>query len=180
MAYKPQVLVTAEGGTGLSAPGASGNVLTSNGTIWTSASPSGPLSLNSFSVTLTSSQIKAIHGTPIQLVAAPGAAKAIILVSWFSYMSYGGTNAFVAAAAQTIGIYYGTTVSAATGTANASITATGPRDDFGPITAIATTGAASIRNTALNAFNPVATEITGNAAADNTVTLTGLYIIVPN
>lgn len=41
MAYKPQVLETAAGGTGLSAAGTSGNVLTSNGTIWTSAPPSG-------------------------------------------------------------------------------------------------------------------------------------------
>lgn len=35
------VLPVAGGGTGLSAPGTSGHVLTSNGTIWTSAAPSG-------------------------------------------------------------------------------------------------------------------------------------------
>lgn len=41
MAYKPQVLETAAGGTGLSTAGTSGNVLTSNGTIWVSSPPSG-------------------------------------------------------------------------------------------------------------------------------------------
>jgi len=35
------VLPAANGGTGLSAPGATGNVLTSNGTAWTSAAPTG-------------------------------------------------------------------------------------------------------------------------------------------
>jgi hypothetical protein len=39
MAYKPKILDTTEGGTGLSSPGSNGNVLTSNGTIWTSAAP---------------------------------------------------------------------------------------------------------------------------------------------
>ena len=34
-------VVTAGGGTGLTSPGSSGNVLTSNGTIWTSAPPAG-------------------------------------------------------------------------------------------------------------------------------------------
>lgn len=34
-----KTLPTNRGGTGLSSPGASGNVLTSNGTIWTSAAP---------------------------------------------------------------------------------------------------------------------------------------------
>lgn len=35
------VLPVASGGTGLAAPGTTGNVLTSNGTVWTSAAPSG-------------------------------------------------------------------------------------------------------------------------------------------
>lgn len=35
------VLPVANGGTGLAAPGANGNVLTSNGTVWTSAAPTG-------------------------------------------------------------------------------------------------------------------------------------------
>lgn len=35
------VIPASEGGTGLSSPGASGNILTSNGTTWTSAAPSG-------------------------------------------------------------------------------------------------------------------------------------------
>lgn len=35
------VLPAANGGTGLSSPGANGNVLTSNGTVWTSSAPAG-------------------------------------------------------------------------------------------------------------------------------------------
>lgn len=38
-AWQGDAVVTAFGGTGLTTPGASGNVLTSNGTIWTSAAP---------------------------------------------------------------------------------------------------------------------------------------------
>lgn len=38
MAYKPKVLSTSEGGTGLSSAGSSGNVLTSNGSTWVSQS----------------------------------------------------------------------------------------------------------------------------------------------
>lgn len=35
------VLVATNGGTGLSSPGTNGNILTSNGTAWVSATPSG-------------------------------------------------------------------------------------------------------------------------------------------
>src|ERR1700744_2905255 len=46
MAYKPKILTTAEGGTGLSSSGTSGNVLTSSGGVWTSAAaPTGALTL---------------------------------------------------------------------------------------------------------------------------------------
>lgn len=40
-------VAVAKGGTGLTAPGASGNVLTSNGTTWTSAAPSGGATIHS-------------------------------------------------------------------------------------------------------------------------------------
>jgi len=39
MAYRPEVLDVGAGGTGLAVAGTSGNVLTSNGTIWSSSSP---------------------------------------------------------------------------------------------------------------------------------------------
>lgn len=41
MAYKARVLETGAGGTGLNAAGAIGNVLTSDGSVWTSAAPAG-------------------------------------------------------------------------------------------------------------------------------------------
>src|SRR6266404_1303639 len=41
MSYKPKVLAIVDGGTGITAAGTSGNVLTSYGTNWSSATPSG-------------------------------------------------------------------------------------------------------------------------------------------
>lgn len=38
-AYKPKIISVSEGGTGVSSAGTSGNVLTSNGSSWTSSSP---------------------------------------------------------------------------------------------------------------------------------------------
>jgi hypothetical protein len=39
LSYKPTIATTAEGGTGLNTSGATGNLLTSNGTAWVSAAP---------------------------------------------------------------------------------------------------------------------------------------------
>jgi hypothetical protein len=46
-------LTASQGGTGLSAPGTSGNVLTSNGSVWTSSAPSGVTSLNGVTGAIT-------------------------------------------------------------------------------------------------------------------------------
>src|SRR6185295_18778494 len=101
------------------APGTSGNVLTSDGTNWTSAAPSGGSVLTA-TVTLTSAQIKALHATPIQLVAAPGSGKAIVvLYGYLGKFVYGGSNVFVAGASQAIKLYYGTTQSIGTVLSNA-------------------------------------------------------------
>lgn len=60
------IVVPANGGTGLSSPGASGNVLTSNGTVWVSSAPSGG-GVSSFNtrtgaVTLQSSDVTTALG----------------------------------------------------------------------------------------------------------------------
>lgn len=49
-----------------STAGTSGNVLTSNGTNWASSTPA---YIATTTGTLTNSQIKALHGTPIQVLA---------------------------------------------------------------------------------------------------------------
>ena len=59
-------------------------------------------------VVLTSSEIKNLNGTPIALVAAQGAGKVIVPVSITGKFLYGGTNVFVAAASQTVSVFYGT------------------------------------------------------------------------
>ncbi len=130
-----------------------------------------------FTKTLTSAQVKAIHGTPIQLLPAVTGVTYVV-VSYRMSMIYGGTNIFTAGAAQTLALYYGTTVSVATGLTNASIVAAASRVDIGQGTVAASQTLAATRNVALNVYNPIATEITGNAANDNTVTVDGFYYIV--
>ena len=61
-------LPVANGGTGVTSPGASGNILTSNGTSWVSSTPSGVSSFNTRtgSVTLSSSDVTtALTFTPL-------------------------------------------------------------------------------------------------------------------
>jgi hypothetical protein len=167
------------------APGANLNVLTSNGTDWTSAAPPAGNLLISATVTLTSAQIKAIHGTPIQIIAAPGAGKGLVLVSAVAKFNYGGTNAFTAAASQTIGLYYNnSTTQLLSGNSfitNAMIVSTA--NAFSTVTSITNgnvQGAAAgvLDNVNIAAFNSVATEITGNAAGNNTIDIILAYWIV--
>lgn len=157
------------------APGTSGNVLTSDGTNWTSSTPT-PIWLTA-SGTLTNAQIKALHATPVQLIAAPGAGKVINVVQMTGKLSYGGTNVFTAGAAQSIQAYYGTAISVANILNNAGVIASSSQYSVqgGQYNSSAY---ASIANVAINAYNPVATEITGNAANDNTVPWFIVYYIV--
>lgn len=168
-----------------STAGTSGNVLTSDGTNWTSSSAALPSQLSVATLTLTSQQIKALHATPIQFIAAPGAGKVICLVgNIWAIKFYGGSNVFVAGAAQQIGLYYGTTLSALAAATpyviqNAQITAGASYIYNQTILAIGPLGTtpSSFQNIALNLYNPVVTEISGNAANDNTITITALYYI---
>ncbi len=153
-------------------PSTSGNILTSDGTNWTSATPA----VLSVTGTLTNAQIKALHGTPIQIIAAPGVGKIISVVSATGTLNYGGTNVFTAAASQSIEAYWGTTSSAYLVLTNAAIVASSSQYIARPIvnTGIALT---TPSNAALNLYNPVATEITGNAANNNTISYFVVYYI---
>jgi hypothetical protein len=159
-------------------PGTSGNVLTSDGTNWTSAAASGGSAVTLLTGTLTSAQIKALHATPIQIIAAPGAGKVILVHCSFGSFNYGGSNVFVAGAGQTIVLVYGTTVGAGLLIPNASLTTASSNFNTVPAPNTTTTAAfSSVTNTAINLYNAVATEISGNAANNNTVTYSVLYSI---
>jgi len=162
-------------------PGTTKNLMQSDGTNWTSAAP---IFLQTASKTVTSAQIKAMRATPIELVAAPGAGKMIVVSSITGKFVYGGSNVFVAGAVQTIGVYYNnntTNVSTTTLLPNAMIVSATSR-----LSAISPTQS-PINNVALGIADNVnvalwqngsATEISGNAANDNTLLVVVTYTIV--
>lgn len=161
-----------------STAGTSGNVLTSDGTNWTSASSALPSGLSVATLTLTSLQIKSLHATPIQFIAAPGVGKTICAVAVWSSFSYGGTNVFTGGGAQEVSLYYGTLL--VTTASLIPLTALSGTTSVIGTKPIATTGnpvRSTMQNIAIFAYNSNALEIGGNAANDNTITLTMLYYI---
>jgi hypothetical protein len=163
------------------APGASGNVATSNGSVWTSAAASGGTwggyTVTTVTGTLTNAQIKALNATPVQIVAAQGAGTIIIPVQYVLKMNYGGTNVFTAGASQQIVFAYGGSQGPTIVLSNAGIVASTSRIAIGQLSSQSfayATGA----NAALQWWNPVATEITGNAANNNTMPWSVTYIVV--
>lgn len=124
-------------------------------------------------ISLTNAQIKALNGTPILAIAAPGASGLVTRVlSVIATMNYGGTNVFTAGAAQTVNLYYGTgTTNIGVVVTNAMIVASAKQIQAVnlPLMASSTTYSAA-NNQAVYLFNPVATEISGNAANNNTMT----------
>ncbi len=165
-------------------PGTSGNVLTSDGTNWTSSASSSVGNLLVATLALTNTQIKNLRGTPIQIVAAPGAGKAIIPVSATAKLVYGGTNVFTAAGAQNIGLYWNNSTTAAI-TASSLLSQTmiiSSASKFSYASAGNTTNVAAgiMDNVNVAAFNNGSAEIGGNAANDNTINITFTYFIVTN
>lgn len=162
--------------------GTSGNVLTSNGVNWESAAAPLPSQLMVATLTLTSQQVKALHATPIQFIAAPGAGKVICFASpiWAS-LNHGGSNNFASSGVATVTLYYGVTTAVSTTlfqantglVSSSSILITVP-------TLTSSVGGTAItlyQNQAVNAYNISTTEVSGNAANNNTITFTALYYI---
>lgn len=154
--------------------GTSGNVLTSDGTNWTSSTPTPVYQVATG--TLTNSQIKNLHGTPVQIVAPPGSGKSVVIVLAFGKLSF-GSNVFTAGAAQVIGVSYGTSFTIGNLLNNAALTSNSSvvSQSNG---AFQNLSYSTANNAAINLYNPIATEITGNAANDNTIPYYVVYYIV--
>ena len=158
-------------------PGTSGNILTSDGTNWTSSAQTFLIK----SISLNSAQIKALHGTPIEIIPTPGSGKGIVIINCASKFNYGGNNAFTAGAAQTVTLYFNnnTTSSAVVPCDNTTIVGTTTKfSSITSVTSITDKSAGILDNVNLAAWNPVATEITGNAANDNSIDIIVAYWIV--
>jgi hypothetical protein len=163
-------------------PGTSGNVLTSDGTNWTSAAVTAGGGLLSATLTLTSAQIKALHATGIQLVAAQGSGKVIALVAVWCKFNYGGSNAFTSGFQ--VSLNYGSSSSngnICTLFANAQMIGTVSvynNPVVFPISNILTQNINVYENLGVFGWNSSATEFTGNAANNNTVTMNVLYYVI--
>jgi len=162
-------------------PSTSGNVLTSDGTNWTSAAAPGG-GILSASGTLTNAQIKALVGTPVQLIAAPGSGKIIMIISLLVKMVYGGTNAFTDTGGQGIALTYGGQESVIVPTVNfltsSAVTATASTITISPPVYGGTIAYATAANANVSACVVSGTNITGNAAGNNTIAWQLNYYII--
>jgi hypothetical protein len=165
--------------------GSSTQALTSNGPsalpTWQTG-PGGVSILSLATVTLTSAQVKALHGTPIQIIAAPGSGKIVLPVTVSAEMKYGGSNVFVAGASQWIELRYNSAAGQAIGTilSNTSIVASQSRLEAQQATSfvLSNNATAAVENLKIVAYEPFATEISGNAANNNTVIINVWYEIL--
>ncbi|MEK6885285.1 MAG: hypothetical protein AABY22_36980, partial [Nanoarchaeota archaeon] len=169
----------------------SGNVLTSDGTNWNSTAHAAVSNLLFVSGTLTNAQIKSIHTTPIQLIAAAGAGKVIHVLTTSFKLIYGGTNAFSGAGAS-LSLTYGS------GTAIPAVGVGGGGTSVMDATAIAGTvnnytfcclsasaaGSSAVINVTANLMENIAmfvwspgSNITGNAANNNTISWAISYLV---
>lgn len=131
-------------------------------------------------VVLTSAQIKVIRATPITIAAAPGTG----LIACFRYAQlfskYGGNNAFTNP--QNLSFRY---VDGSGVTISGAVTAAGFIDQTVNMTNIAVSVTnpiatqAQSENKAIVIHNVGASEITGNAAGDNTIIVRLCYHVLP-
>lgn len=160
------------------APGTSGNVMVSDGTNWTST---GLLSgLTYVTLNITSTQIKALRATPQQVVAAPAAGKVLAVVGpIYGKFNYGGSNVFTVAGGLTIGLAYASSTTAVVATACTNAVLGGSTSSYVVAPTLAISGAlASYAAQPLNLFNPGGGEIGGNAANNNTFTVSFMYYTI--
>lgn len=156
--------------------GTVGNVLTSDGTNLVSSAPQ----VQVITGTLTNAQIKALHATPVEAIAAPGANKVLSILSCTAHLVYGGTTPFTAAVGQSIQLWYNNnTANSLTNDvlSNGMITSVASKFSNSLPASLANQSVGSIDNVNVAFYNPTATEITGNAANDTTVNWAITYSI---
>lgn len=150
-----------------------GSYLRSDGTNFVMNDLGGPLTA---SISLTNAQIKALNGTPILAIASI-AGSTFRIFSVIAKMFYGGTNVFTAAAAQTVNLSFGTgTTDIGVVITNAMITAASSQMQAVTPPLSTSTVYSTMFNQSVYIYNPVATEISGNAANNNTMTITITYL----
>ena len=167
----------------VSGVGTSGQLLVSNGAgalpAWQTVSPTN--NILSATLTLTSAQIKSLNASPQTIVAAPGANKAIGVVTVWGRLNYGGTNAFVATSG-TINARWKDNTGPITGTSSlmgqSQIQATFSNYGFRATTAQNSTATANLLDNQPLVIGNSGAEITGNAANNNTMTFIVYYYII--
>lgn len=161
--------------------GSNGKILTSSsGTssgvayATTTANPT----LLSSSTVVTASQVLAMKATPIQVLAAQGAGVYAVPLLAILKMTYGGNNPFTNA--QNIALKYttgGGATAIGTMTGAGFIDASANKYQLGEI-AVTSLTVALAENSAIFVYNAGASEITGNASLDNSLTVVLLYKIL--
>jgi hypothetical protein len=131
-------------------------------------------------VILTSQQVKSLYATPIVIIPAQGVGTFINVFNAVAKMTYGGTNVFVAAANQSISLYYNNEAgepAIETIIINSNISASSNQIGFSSLQAD-NAGATAFENVPIVALNPQSTEISGNAANNNTITVVVNYQVL--
>lgn len=137
-------------------------------------------------VTITSLQIKALHASPITIVPAQGANTIIVVQTALGYLTYGGTNAFTGGGTVTL-FYESSAGTIAIGPSGAPMMNTtqmqATSDQIGGTTftnlqavGATVTGPTGVVNQPIVCGNSGA-DFTGNAANDNTLTITCTYVV---
>ena len=171
--WNATTIARVNGGTGLTSSGALGAVLTSDGTNWT-ASTNAPITIQG---TLTNSQIKNLSLTPITIIPGQGVGRVIRIIIASAKLNY-GTSVFVASVAQTIVINYtGSIAIQATLLPNAQIVASASQFCL-PILVSSFSTNAIVDNQGLRLRNSIATEISGNAGNDSTISYSITYQVL--
>jgi hypothetical protein len=165
--------------------GTTGQILTgvtASDPVWAApAAVSGTLS--TATVTLTSAQVKALHATPITIVAAPAAGQMILVISGLAQLNYGGSNAFVNGGGLALGLYYtnaNTGINAVVGSilATTQIVATANQLKYDNGVTSGNPASTVAIAAPLVVSQASATEISGNAAGDNTIKVQVWYLTV--
>lgn len=128
---------------------------------------------------LTSAQVKALNATPITIVPAQAAGKTILLLGAQAKLTYGGTNVFTLVGAGDISLYDASPA----GSIIATLTASGFMDASANTYQVSAVIPSPITlATGLEAQPIVASipsgSIAGNAAGDNTLTITVVYVVL--